>query len=117
MAEQSRERDRRLDARVADGIIQVEYVAPSPHVRDLSVSGLYLADTRTLQRGQPIELKLRLGGSDAIVVRGMVRRVDPGQGVAIEFIHVDAADRRRIKEFIAKVSPDKISPAGDDIFS
>ena len=28
-----------------------------------------------------------------------------------------AHDRRRIKEFIARVNPDKVSPAGDDIFS
>lgn len=97
--------------------IQVEYVVPSPQVRDLSVSGLYLSDSRTLQRGQPIDLRLRLGDSQAIAIKGMVRRVDPGQGMAIEFIQVDPADRRRIKEFIARANPEKISPAGDDIFS
>ncbi len=110
-----RDRERRLDSRVADGVIRVEYVAPSPQVRDLSLTGLYLKDPRPLQRGQPVELSLRLGDADAILVQGMVRRVDPGEGMGIEFIHVDAAGRRRIKAFISKVSPDKISPAGEDI--
>lgn len=108
------ERDRRLTPRVADGIIRIEYVAPSPKVRDLSVSGLYLVDTRPLQRGQPVELKLTLGSGEPILVRGMVRRVDAGEGMAIEFIQVDAAGRRRIKEFIAGSDPTKISPAGKD---
>jgi len=108
--------DRRLDARVSDGVIQVEYVVPSPKVRDLSVSGLYLQDPRTLQRGQPIEFLLRIAGEEPILIRGMVRRVDPGEGMAIEFIQLSAADRRRIKEFVAHSAPEKISPAGPDEF-
>lgn len=108
------EHERRLSPRVADGIIQIEYVTPSPKVRDLSVSGLYLVDTRPLQRGQPVELKLTLGEGEPILVRGMVRRVDPGEGMAIEFIQVDAAGRRRIKEFVATSDPSKVSPAGQD---
>ena len=110
----SRDYDRRLDARVADGIIQVEYVAPSPKVRDLSVSGLYLKDPRTLQLGQLIELKLRLTGDTTILLRAMVRRVDPGEGMAVEFIQLSAADRRKIKNFIARSDPSKVSPAGED---
>lgn len=112
-----RDRDRRLDPRVADGVITVEYVAPSPQVRDLSVSGMYLRDPRPLQRGQPIDLRLRLGSSEAMIIRGMVRRVDPGEGMGIEFIQIEAADRRRIKEFVARTSPEKLSPAGEDVFS
>jgi hypothetical protein len=112
-----RDRERRLDARVTDGIIRVEYVAPSPHVRDLSTSGLYLLDPRPLQRGQPVELKLRLADNQVIVVQGMVRRVDPGHGMGIEFTHVEAADRRRIKEYISRAEPDKISPAETDELS
>jgi len=108
--------DRRLDSRVADGVIKVEYVAPSPQVRDLSVSGLYLRDPRTLQRGQTIELLLRITGEEPIQIRGMVRRVDPGEGMAIEFIQLSAADRRKIKEFVAHSAPEKISPAGPDEF-
>jgi hypothetical protein len=109
-----RDYERRLDPRVADGVIQVEYVAPSAKVRDLSVSGLYLRDPRTLQRGQPVELILRLTGEEPILIRGMVRRVDPGEGMAIEFIQLTPADRRKIKEFVAHSKPEKVSPAGEE---
>lgn len=108
-----RDYERRGDARVADGVIQVEYVAPSPSVRDLSTSGLYLNDPRTLQMGQLIELKLRIGADEPIVIHGMVRRVDPGQGMAVEIIRLDANARRRIKEFISRADPGKISPADE----
>ena len=43
-----------------------------------------------------------------------MRRVDPGMGFAIEFIQLDAPDRRRLKEYIARSNPDKLSPAGRD---
>jgi len=108
------DRNRRLDPRVSDGIIRVEYVAPGPRVRDLSLTGIYLVDSRTLQRGQPIDLLLRLGDAEPIQIQGMVRRVDPGEGMAVEFIQVDTAGRRRIKEFISRAHPEKISPAGKD---
>ena len=98
----ARERERRLDPRVTNDVVEVEYVAPSPHVRDLSISGLYLLDQRPLLRGQPVQLKLGLGNLGTIVVQGMVRRVDQGTGMAIEFTQVDAADRRKIKEFISR---------------
>ncbi|MBI3403918.1 MAG: PilZ domain-containing protein [Acidobacteria bacterium] len=117
MSPDPRERDRRLDPRVTNDVVYVEYVAPSPHVRDLSQSGLYLLDQRPLLRGQPVQLKLGLGDIGTIVVQGMVRRVDPGTGMGIEFTQIDAADRRKIKEYIARTSPEKISPAGEDVFS
>lgn len=110
--------ERRLSPRVLDAdVVQIEFLAPSSKVRDLSVSGLYLADPRPLQRGQPVELKLTLGAGEPIHIRGMVRRVDPGAGAAIEFIRIDAAGRRRIKEFITSSNPDKISPADQDELS
>jgi hypothetical protein len=118
MASQQNERDRRLEPRAAEeGAVHVEYVAPSPQVRDLSVSGVYLADPRQLRLGQTVKLRLSLAGGPAFVVTGMVRRVDPGQGFAVEFIQVDAADRRRIKEHVAHVNPDRVSPAGRDELS
>lgn len=113
----TRDRDRRLDPRVANGVIEVEYVAPSPHLRDLSISGLYLLDQRPFQRGQPVQLKLGLGSLGTIVVQGMVRRVDQGTGMAIEFTQVDQADRRKIKEFIARANPRDVSPADEDVLT
>ncbi len=110
------DRNRRLEPRVADdGVVHVEYIAPSPHVRDLSASGVYLADPRQLQLGQTVKLRLSLGPAGIpFVVTGMVRRVDPGQGFAVEFIQLEPADRRRLKEFIARGNPEKTSLAGAD---
>lgn len=118
MSNSDQERERRLSPRVYnEGAVQVEYILPDPRVRDLSISGLYVADPRPLQRGQPVELKLRLGPGDPLSVRGMVRRVDPGQGMGIEFIHLEPADRRRLREYVGRAKPESVSPAGDDIFS
>ena len=117
MSQDSRDRDRRLEARVMKNIVEVEYVAPSPQVRDLSLSGMYLSDQRPFQRGQPVQLKLVLGDLGMIIVQGMVRRVDPGIGMGIEFTHVDSADRRKLKEYVARANPEQVSPAGRDELS
>ncbi len=110
------DRNRRLEPRLVDeNVVHVEYIAPSPHVRDLSASGVYLADPRQLQLGQTVKLRLSLGAAGIpFVVTGMVRRVDPGLGFAVEFIQLEVADRRRLKEYIARGNPEKISPAGAD---
>jgi hypothetical protein len=113
----SRDRERRLDPRVSNGVVRVEYVLPSPQVRDLSVSGMYLVDPRPLQKGQSVDLLLRLEEGEAIAVRGMVRRTDPGRGMAVEFIQIGSADRRRIRDFIARSGAGQAAPAGEDIFS
>lgn len=112
----SHDRERRLSARIADETIHVEYVAPSPHVRDLSISGCYILDPRTLQLGQPIQLRIRFDSGEPIQVGGMVRRVDSGVGMAVEFLQMDADSRRRLKEYLLKASPGSVSPAGKDIF-
>jgi len=110
-----RERERRLDARVADDVVRAEFVVPTLRVRDLSVSGLYLLDPNPLQDGQIIELRLYLGSGEPLEVRGMVRRADSGLGMAIEFTRISAADRHRIKQHIAVVDP-KAAGESDDLF-
>lgn len=106
------DRDRRLEPRLVGAPITVEFLSPVPHARNLSTSGLYIVDPHPLQRGQTVELRLTLGDGEPVIVRGMVRRVEPGEGMAVEFIHMDAAARRRIKEFISHADPKKISAAG-----
>lgn len=109
------ERDRRLEPRLEGAEISVEFLAPIPRARDLSTSGLYIEDPHPLQRGQTVELRLTLGSTPSIVVTAMIRRVEPGVGMAVEFIHVDAAARRRIKDYISHADPAKISQAGPDV--
>lgn len=111
----SQHEERRLDPRVpADGRVAVEYVLPGPRVKDLSVTGVYVYDDRPFQRGTQIDLRLRLAKDDTVLVRGMVRRVDPGVGMAIEFIHIDQHARRRIRDFIAIHHPGS-SLADDEV--
>jgi hypothetical protein len=108
----TRERDRRLEPRAIGQAITVEFLAPIPRVRDFSTSGLYLVDPHPLQLGQPVELRLSFGADDVVNVRGMVRRVEPGEGMAIEFTHIDTAARRRVKEYISRTAPKNVSAAG-----
>jgi hypothetical protein len=106
--------NRRLEPRVAGEEITVQYLSPVPRVRDLSTSGFFILDPRLFQRGETIEFRLTLGSAKPFVVTGMVRRVEPGVGMAIEFIHIDADARRRVKEFIARSDPKKVSPSRAD---
>ena len=106
------ERDRRLEPRAIAEAITVEFISPIPRVRDLSTSGLYLLGPHPLQLGQTVELRLAFGSGEPVLVRGMVRRMDPGKGMAIEFTHIDAAARHRVKEFISHSHPKKVSAAG-----
>jgi hypothetical protein len=106
--------NRRLEPRVAGEEITVQYLSPVPRVRDLSTSGFFILDSRLFQRGETIEFRLTLGSAKPFVVTGMVRRIEPGVGMAIEFIHIDADARRRVKEFISRSDPKKVSPSRDD---
>ena len=106
--------NRRLEPRVVSEEITVQYLSPVPRVRDLSTSGFFILDPRLFQRGETIEFRLTLGSAKPFVVTGMVRRVEPGVGMAIEFIRIDADARRRVKEFISRSDPKKVSPSRND---
>ena len=103
----SGEKERRLEPRAVGKSITVEFLAPIPRVRDLSSSGLYLLDPHPLQRGESVELRLAFGEGEPVVVGGMVRRVDPGQGMAVEFIRIDTESRRRVKDYISRSRSEK----------
>lgn len=109
------DRERRLSARVAASPVHIEYVAPSPHIRDLSLSGCYILDSRTLRTGQTVRVRLIFGPNDAVVAHGMVRRVDDGVGMALEFIQIEGGDRQRLKRYVEQADPGSVSRAGTDI--
>jgi hypothetical protein len=110
MAEKGHER--RLDQRAhANGKVDVQYVLAGPRARDISTSGMYLYDDRPFQRGQTIELRLRLSDGEEFRVRGMVRRVDPGVGFAVEFMNLSHHDRKRLRDYLAQLPPEsRIQP-------
>lgn len=108
--------ERRLDRRApATGKVEVEYILPGPKVRDLSVSGIYVYDTRPMQRGQTVDLRLRLADGESLIVKGMVRRVDAATGMAIEFIHIDQHDRRRIRDFVARFKAESRTASDEEV--
>lgn len=85
-----------------DAAVKVEYVLPGPSIRDISLSGIYLLDARTFQRGQILDLRLRFTDGEMFAIKGIVRRTDPGQGMGVEFMEMDATARRRLREYIAQ---------------
>ncbi len=98
----------------ADGKVEVEYILPGPKPKDISSSGIYLYEERPFQRGQSIELKLRLANGREFRVRGMVRRVDPGVGMGIEFINLTAHDRKMLRDFVEQLKPGSSISVNDD---
>ena len=107
-------KNRRHAARISEAGSTIEYVAPSPRVLDLSLNGAFVLDTRPFHMGESVEFRLWLGPRDSIVVQGMVRRVEPGRGMALEFIHIESTDRRRLKDYLARFEAFGDLPATDD---
>ncbi len=107
-------KNRRHAPRITEAAGPIEYVAPSPRVRDLSLNGAYVLDTRPFHIGESVEFRLWLGPRDSIVVRGMVRRVETGKGMALEFIHIDGTDRRRLKDYLSRFEIFGDIPPTDD---
>jgi hypothetical protein len=109
--------ERRLELRAdPEGKVEAQYITPGPQVKDISASGIYLFESRPFARGQTIELKLRLADGEEFRIKGMVRRVDAGTGMGIEFINLTHHDRKRLRQFISQLKPaaEKIT-ADEDI--
>jgi hypothetical protein len=72
-------------------------------LRDLNVGGAILEDRDPLPIGNRIPLVLHLGNETLSCV-GLVTRSVPDKGMAVEFVDVRGADRRRLFEFITAAS-------------
>ncbi len=92
--------DRRTEPRLQVRPLSVEFPDLQPRVRNLSLSGLYIEDPRPFPRGRIVRLKIWLGDQESIVVRAMVRRVDEGAGMSLEFVEINDADRQRLRSFL-----------------
>ncbi len=80
--------------------VRVEYPDFVPRVRNLSISGAVLEDSRTLPRGRIVPLRLWLGYKEPITMKAMVRRVEEGRGMGVEFLSMGEGDRKRLREFV-----------------
>ena len=93
--------NRRSAPRVPASDAVVELLDFRPRVRDLSEGGAFIEDPRPLPRGRMLHLLLRLDEhSRAITLWGMVRRVEEGKGMAIEFLEMNAADKASLRNFL-----------------
>ena len=92
--------DRRTEPRLQVRPLSVEFPDLQPRVRNLSLSGLYIEEPRPFPRGRIVRLKIWLGDQESIVVRTMVRRVDEGAGMSLEFVEINDADRQRLRSFL-----------------
>ena len=74
-------------------------------LEDLSEEGMFIATPDPYLIGSIIDLEFRLGGNQkTISVKAEVRHVRKGKGMGINFISLKAQDRRRIKQYIKKLS-------------
>jgi c-di-GMP-binding flagellar brake protein YcgR len=93
--------DRRTGKRVSAPESAVELLDYRPRLRDLSQTGVFVEDPRPLPSGRTVRLLLRLSpNSRAITVLGMVRRVEEGKGMGIEFIQISSGDRAILQHFL-----------------
>ncbi len=91
--------DRRRPLRTSVKGIKVDYPDLQPLVRDLSLFGAYIEDSRPATAGTALSLCLWLSERDHISARAIVRRVDP-HGMAVEFTEISSADRARLEAFL-----------------
>ncbi len=93
--------NRRSAPRVSVPEAVVELLDFRPRVRDLSEGGAFIEDPRPLPRGRMLHLLLRLDQpSRAITLWGMVRRVEEGKAMAVEFLEMSAADKASLRNFL-----------------
>ncbi|MFQ5662387.1 MAG: PilZ domain-containing protein [Terriglobia bacterium] len=79
---------------------RVDYPEMQPRVRDISISGAYIDDPRPLSRGRMLRMRIWLSDEVSITVGAMVRRVDEGAGMGVEFVEISDADRTRLRGII-----------------
>jgi hypothetical protein len=93
--------ERRQRPRATSVQEQLECVAPSARIRDISLSGVYLLLAEPPETGQDVQLRIWLRSGENIDARGVVRRVEPGRGAAVEFTDMDAAGRDLLTQFLS----------------
>lgn len=108
--------ERRVGSRIPAHEVAVELLDFRPRLRDISQTGAFIEDPRPLPRGRTLQLLIRLGpDSRAITVWGMIRRVEEGKGMGVEFVQISPDDRAALKAFLQK-RVGKEGPTDDEAF-
>jgi hypothetical protein len=83
--------------------MKVEYPTIAPRVRNLSLTGAFIEDKRPLSKGRVLPVKLWVLPNEAITVNAMVRRVEDGEGMGVEFLGMSDADHTRLRRSVGEV--------------
>ena len=78
----------------------VYYPAYRASVRDINLSGAFIEDLRPIPPGHVIRLRIQLSENESITANVMVRRVEEGQGMGVEFLAMNDADRNRLRKIV-----------------
>lgn len=76
------------------------YALGSGVIQNLSLGGVFIEDREaSFAVGDEVDLELILREGDSILLRGAVRRAEPGKGFAVEFVGLDDDLRRRLETY------------------
>lgn len=104
------EQERRAEPRIRpSNQIRVEYTDTQPKVRDLSMVGATIEDTRQLHIGRVVGLRFWLDETTAITVKAMIRRCQAGL-LSVEFLSMSDEDRERLRHFLGEVGREEELP-------
>jgi hypothetical protein len=82
----------------------IVYPEGSGGIRDLSLNGMFVVDPDPLPEGSEVSFALRLGTND-IQLHGIVTRSEPKRGMVIQFTELSHESMRRLRIYIAGLSP------------
>lgn len=95
------EHERREDLRKpSPKPLYVEYPDYAPRVRDISLSGAFIEDSRPLRRGRLVRLRITDRAEAPFEIKAIVRRVIPDEGMTVEFVEMSDETRRRLRALV-----------------
>jgi len=106
--------DRRCGPRLPAHEAAVELLDFRPRLRDISQTGAFIEDPRPLPAGRILRLLIRLSpDSRAITVWGMIRRVEEGKGMGVEFVQISPGDRAFLRDSLWKQAREEGQPEAE----
>jgi hypothetical protein len=73
------------------------------HIRNISTSGVFIETEQSFGGGSVVNLRFSLGESKELVnCSAIVRNVQPGLGLGVEFLDLSSGSRNRIAAFVAE---------------
>jgi len=98
-SDHERREDLRKPPRKALWVVYPDY---APRVRDLSLSGAFIEDSRPLRPGRIIRIHITDREAAPLEMKAMVRRVIADQGMTVEFVEMSDQTRRRLRELVGE---------------